>query len=157
MDIFCDPLHCKTYFSVWQIISFHHTRLYISPALPLFLYAWQNRQSHTGIHYRWNKIDQLESFYFKVKDLFPRQFWHLLGQDLLKLLDTKKQPLLLKLAKSSTTEHPTTQEDYVRLQLYSTKERKALAAFKFCLHLACIGRPRSLELQVAGLEITTCC
>ena len=111
--------------------------------------------SHTGIHYRWNKIDQLESFYFKVKDLFPRQFWHLLGQDLVKLLDTKKQPLLLKLAKSSTTEHPTTQEDYVRLQLYSTKERKALAAFKFCLHLACIGRPGSIELKVEGLEITT--
>ena len=113
--------------------------------------------SHTGIHYRWNKIDQLESFYSKVKDLFPHQFWHLLGQDLVQLLDKKKQPLLLKLTKSSTTEHPTTQEDYVRLQLYSTKDAKALAAFKFCLHLACIGRPRSLELQVAGLEITTCC
>jgi hypothetical protein len=113
--------------------------------------------SHTGIHYRWNKIDQFESFYSKVKDLFPRQFWHLLGQDLVQLLDKKKQPLLLKLAKSSTTEHPTTQEDYVRLQLYSTKDAKALAAFKFCLHLACIGRPRSLELQVEGLKITTCC
>ena len=112
--------------------------------------------SHTGIHYRWNKIDQLESFYCKVKDLFPHQFWHLLGQDLVQLLDKKKQPLLLKLAKSSTTEHPTTQEDYVRLQLYSTKDAKALAAFKFCLHLACIGRPRSLELQVEGLKITTC-
>ena len=111
--------------------------------------------SHTGIHYRWNKIDQLESFYFKVKDLFPRQFWHLLGQDLVRLLATKKQPLLLKLAKSSTIEHPTTQEEYVRLQLYSTKERKALAAFKFCLHLACIGRPRSIELKVEELEITT--
>ncbi len=24
----------------------------------------------------------------------------------------------------------------------------SLAAFEFCLHLACIGRPRSLELQV---------
>lgn len=108
--------------------------------------------SHTGIHYRWNKIDQLESFYSKVKDLFPRQFWHLLGQDLVQLLDKKKQPLLLKLAKSSTIEHPTTQEDYIRLQLYSTKDAKALAAFKFCLHLACIGRPRSLELQVEGLE-----
>ncbi len=113
--------------------------------------------SHTGIHYRWNKIDQLESFYSKVKDLFPLQFWHLLGQDLVQLLDKKKQPLLLKLAKSSTTEHPKTQEDYVRLQLYSTKDAKALAAFKFCLHLACIGRPRSLELKAEGLKITTCC
>ena len=97
----------------------------------------------------------MESFYSKVKDLFPHQFWHLLGQDLVRLLATKKQPLLLKLAKSSTIEHPTTQEDYVRLQLYSTKERKALAAFKFCLHLACIGRPRSIELKVEELEITT--
>lgn len=113
--------------------------------------------SHTGIHYRWNKIDQLESFYSKVKDLFPHQFWHLLGQDLVPLLDKKKQPFLLKLAKSSTTEHPTTQEDYVRLQLYSTKDAKALAAFKFCLHLACIGRPRSLELKAEGLKRTTCC
>ena len=69
----------------------------------------------------------------------------------------KKQPFLLKLAKSSTTEHPTTQEDYVRLQLYSTKDAKALAAFKFCLHLACIGRPRSLELKAEGLKRTTCC
>lgn len=111
--------------------------------------------SHTGIHYRWNKIDQLESFYCKVKDLFPRQFWHLLGQDLVKLLDTKKHPLLLKLAKSNTSKHPTTQEDYIRLQLYSTKDAKALAAFKFCLHLACIGRPRSLELNVNGLGIST--
>ena len=113
--------------------------------------------SHTGIHYRWNKIDQLESFYSKVKDLFPRQFWHLLGQDLVKLLDKKKQPLLLQLAKSNTIDHPITQEDYVRLQLYSIKDGKALAAFKFCLHLACIGRPRSLEPQVEGLKITTCC
>jgi hypothetical protein len=42
--------------------------------------------SHTGIHYRWGKIDQLESFYSMVKDLFPRQFWHLLGQNLIKSL-----------------------------------------------------------------------
>ena len=108
--------------------------------------------SHTGIHYRWNKIDQLESFYSKVKDLFPHQFWHLLGQDLVKLLDTKKQPLLLKLAKSNTIDHPTTQEDYVRLQLYSIKDGKAFAAFKFCLHLACIGRPQSLELNIKGFK-----
>ena len=108
--------------------------------------------SHTGIHYRWNKIDQLESFYSKVKDLFPCQFWHLLGQDLVQLLDKKKQPLLLQLAKSNTIDHPITQEDYVRLQLYSIKDGKALAAFKFCLHLACIGRPQSLELNIKGLE-----
>ena len=71
---------------------------------------------------------------------------------MVQLLDKKKQPLLLKLAKSNTKQHPTTQENYIRLQLYSTKDAKALAAFKFCLHLACIGRPRSLELQVEGLE-----
>ena len=70
--------------------------------------------SHTGIHYRWGKIDQLESFYSMIKDLFPRQFWHLLGQDdLVEFLDTKKHPLLRKLAKSKTKKHPTTQEDYV--------------------------------------------
>lgn len=103
--------------------------------------------SHTGIHYRWNKIDQLESFYAKVKDLFPPKFWHLLGQDLVESLDTKKQPLLRKLAKSNTQNHPTTQEDYIRLQLYSIKDGKALAAFKFCLHLACIGRPASINLE----------
>lgn len=103
--------------------------------------------SHTGIHYQWNKIDQLELFYSKVKDLFPSQYWHLLGKDLVKLLDSKKQPLLLKLAKSNTIQHPTTQEDYVRLQLYSPKERRALAAFKFCLHLACIGRPKCIKFN----------
>jgi integrase len=104
--------------------------------------------SHTGIHYPWRKISQMESFYSNVKDLFPSKLWHLRGNDLIKLLDPKKQPLLLKLTKSSTTEHPSTQENFLRLQLYSTKDAKALAAFKFCLHLACIGRPRSIELKV---------
>ena len=110
--------------------------------------------SHTGIHYRWGKIDQLESFYSMVKDLFPRQFWHLLGQNLVKSLDTKKQPLLMKLAQShsKTKGYPTTQEDYVRLQLYSIKDGRALAAFKFCLHLACIGRPETLELKTQKWE-----
>ena len=75
---------------------------------------------------------------------------------MVQLLDKKKQPLLVKLAKSSTTDHPTTQEEFPRLQLYSVKDGHALAAFKFCLHLASIGRPRSLELQVEGLKITTC-
>lgn len=105
--------------------------------------------SHTGIHYRWGKIDQFESFYSMIKGLFPRQFWHLLGKNLVKSLDTKKQPLLMKLAQlhSKTEGYPTTQEDYVRLQLYSIKDGRALAAFKFCLHLACIGRPQTLELD----------
>ncbi|WP_410487659.1 tyrosine-type recombinase/integrase [Acinetobacter baumannii] len=104
--------------------------------------------SHTGIHYRKNKIDELEVFYSKVKTLFPNHFWHLLGQeDLVDFLDPKKQPLLIKLAKSKTADHPKTNEDYVRLQLYSIPDGRALAAFKFCLHLACIGRPRSLELN----------
>ena len=34
-----------------------------------------------------------------------------------------------------------------RLQLYSVKDGHALAAFKFCLHLACIGLPRSIQLN----------
>lgn len=104
--------------------------------------------THTGIHYQWTKIDQLEFFYSQVKELFPSKFWHLLGQDLVKLLDVKKQPLLHKLAKSNTTMYPSTKEKYIRLQLYSIKDEKALAAFKFCLHLACIGRPRSIELEI---------
>lgn len=112
--------------------------------------------SHTGIHYRWKDIDQLEHFYSQVKALFPAKFWHLFGQDLQTKLDTKQQPQLFKLAKASTDKHPSTQEEFPRLQLYSVKDGHALAAFKFCLHLACIGRPRSLELQVEGLKITTC-
>lgn len=112
--------------------------------------------SHTGIHYRWKDIDQLEHFYSQVKALFPAKFWHLLGQDLQTKLDAKQQPQLFKLAKASTDKHPPTQEEFPRLQLYSVKDGHALAAFKFCLHLACIGRPRSLELQVEGLKITTC-
>jgi len=40
-----------------------------------------------------------------------------------------------------------TNTDYVRLQLYSIKDGRALAAFKFCLHLACVGRPQTLELN----------
>ena len=62
-------------------------------------------------------------------------------------LDAKQQPQLFKLAKSSTDKHPSTQEEFPRLQLYSVKGGHALAAFKFCLHLACIGRPISLELN----------
>ena len=73
-----------------------------------------------------------------------------------KKLDVKQQPQLFKLAKASTDKHPSTQEEFPRLQLYSVKDGHALAAFKFCLHLACIGRPRSLELQVEALKITTC-
>jgi hypothetical protein len=112
--------------------------------------------SHTGIHYRWKDINHLEHFYSQVKALFPAKFWHLFGQDLQTKLDTKQQPQLFKLAKASTDKHPSTQEEFPRLQLYSVKDGHALAAFKFCLHLACIGRPRSLELQVEALKITTC-
>ncbi|GAA5012364.1 hypothetical protein GCM10023206_21130 [Acinetobacter puyangensis] len=104
--------------------------------------------THTGLYYPRNKIDQLELFFSQVKDLFPSNYWHLLGQNLETLLDAKQQPQLFKLSKLSTANHPTTQENYVRLQLYSTKYKKALAAFKFCLHLACIGRPCKLELRI---------
>ena len=106
--------------------------------------------SHTGIHYRWKDIDQLEHFYSQVKALFPAKFWHLLGQDLQTKLDAKQQPQLFKLAKASTDKHPSTQEEFPRLQLYSVKDGHALAAFKFCLHLACIGRPLSIPLN--GLD-----
>ncbi|MHA3097455.1 site-specific integrase [Acinetobacter brisouii] len=103
--------------------------------------------SHTGIHYRWKDIDQLEIFYSHVKDLFPAKFWHLLGQEVLTKLDVKRQPQLYKLAKSVTPKHPSTQEEFPRLQLYSIKDGNALAAFKFCLHLACIGRPKFIQLN----------
>ena len=62
-------------------------------------------------------------------------------------LDGKQQPQLFKLAKASTGKHPSTLEEFPRLQLYSVKDGHALAAFKFCLHLACIGRPRSVQLN----------
>ena len=101
--------------------------------------------SHTGIHYRWKNIGLLEQFYSNVKDLFPKNYWHLLGQNLELFLDENKHPLLLKLAKSKSKNHPDTQEDYIRLQLYCTKQGKALPAFKFCLHLACIGRPKIIN------------
>lgn len=104
--------------------------------------------THTGLYYPRNKIDQLELFFSQVKDLFPSNYWHLLGKNLDTLLDAKQQPQLFKLSKLITANHPTTQENYIRLQLYSTKYKKALAAFKFCLHLACIGRPRKLELKL---------
>ncbi|ESK38717.1 hypothetical protein P256_01536 [Acinetobacter nectaris CIP 110549] len=100
--------------------------------------------SHTGIYYRWKDINELESFYSQIKDLFPAKYWHLLGQDLQKNLDAKKQPELFKLAKAATSKHSSTKEDFLRLQLYSIKDGHALAAFKFCLHLTCIGYPRSI-------------
>ena len=62
-------------------------------------------------------------------------------------LNTKQQPQLFKLAKASIDQHPSAQENFPRLQLYSVKDSHALAAFKFCLHLACIGRPRSIQLN----------
>ena len=65
-------------------------------------------------------------------------------------LNAKHHPQLFKLAKASTDQHPSTQEKFPRLQLYSVKDGHALAAFKFCLHLACIGRPRSIQLN--GLD-----
>ena len=104
--------------------------------------------THTGIHYQRDKIDQLELFYAKVKNLFPNKLWHLLGKDLNILVNSHEHPLLFNLVKSNTEDHPTAKENYVRLQLYSIKNGKALAVFKFCLHLACIGRPRSLDLYM---------
>ena len=149
-----EELHAVTYFFEHLQKIARKNPIQIACVLNVFL----NRvtASHTGIHYRWKDIDQLEHFYSQVKALFPAKFWHLLGQDLQTKLDAKQQPQLFKLAKASTDKHPSTQEEFPRLQLYSVKDGHALAAFKFCLHLACIGRPRSLELQVEGLKITTC-
>ncbi len=140
-----EELHAMTYFfeQLQKIARQKPTQ--IAYVLNIFL----NRvtASHTGIHYRWKDIDQLEHFFSQVKDLFPAKFWHLLGQDLQIKLDTKQQPQLFKLAKASTNQHPPTQEEFPRLQLYSVKDGHALAAFKFCLHLACIGRPHSIQLN----------
>ena len=149
-----EELHAVTYFFEHLQKICRKNPIQIACVLNIFL----NRvtASHTGIHYRWKDIDQLEHFYSQVKALFPAKFWHLLGQDLQTKLDAKQQPQLFKLAKASTDKHPSTQEEFPRLQLYSVKDGHALAAFKFCLHLACIGRPRSLELQVEALKITTC-
>lgn len=138
-------LHAVTYFFKHLQKIARKNPAQIESVLNIFL----NRvtASHTGIHYRWKDIDQLEHFYSQVKALFPAKFWHLLGQDLQTKLDAKQQPQLFKLAKASTDEHPSTQEEFPRLQLYSVKDGHALAAFKFCLHLACIGRPRSVQLN----------
>lgn len=140
-----EDLHAMTYFfeQLQNIARQNPTQ--ITYVLKVFL----NRvtASHTGIHYRWKDIDQLEHFYSQVKALFPAKFWHLLGQDLQTKLNVKQQPQLFKLAKASTDQHPSTQEKFPRLQLYSVKDSHALAAFKFCLHLACIGRPRSIQLN----------
>lgn len=143
-----EELHAMTYFFEHLQKIARQKPTQIAYVFKIFL----NRvtASHTGIHYRWKDINQLEYFYSQVKALFPAKFWHLLGQDLETRLDAKQQPQLFKLAKASTDKHPSTQEDFPRLQLYSVKDGHALAAFKFCLHLACIGRPISLELN--GLD-----
>ncbi|RKG52162.1 site-specific integrase [Acinetobacter cumulans] len=140
-----EELHAMTYFfeQLQKITRKNPTQI----EFVLNLFLSRVTASHTGIHYRWKDIDQLEYFYSQVKTLFPAKFWHLLGQDLLTNLDAKKQPQLFKLAKASTDKHPSTQEDFPRLQLYSVKDGHALAAFKFCLHLACIGRPKSIQLN----------
>lgn len=143
-----EELHAVTYFFEHLQKIARKNPIQIACVLNIFL----NRvtASHTGIHYRWKDIDQLEHFYSQVKALFPAKFWHLLGQDLQTKLDAKQQPQLFKLAKASTDKHPSTQEEFPRLQLYSVKDGHALAAFKFCLHLACIGRPLSIPLN--GLD-----
>ena len=143
-----EELHAVTYFFEHLQKITRKNPIQIEFILNVFLS--RVTASHTGIHYRWKDIDQLEHFYSQVKALFPAKFWHLLGQDLQTKLDAKQQPQLFKLAKASTDKHPPTQEEFPRLQLYSVKDGHALAAFKFCLHLACIGRPLSIPLN--GLD-----
>lgn len=141
-----EELHAMTYFFEQLQKIARKSPTQITYILNVFL----NRvtASHTGIHYRWKDIEQLEHFYSQVKVLFPTKFWHLRGQDLQTKLNAKQQPQLFKLAKASTDQHPSTQEEFPRLQLYSLKDRHALSAFKFCLHLACIGRPSSVVLRL---------
>lgn len=140
-----EELHAMTYFfeQLQSIARKNPTQI----AYVLKIFLERVTATHTGIHYRWQNIDQLEYFYSQVEDLFPSKFWHLLGQDLQTKLNVKQQPKLFKLAKASTDQHPSTQENFPRLQLYSVKNGRALAAFKFCLHLACIGRPSSIILN----------
>ena len=106
--------------------------------------------SHTGLHSTRKNIQNLEKFYYAAKDLFPANMWHLLGIDMVNFLNKEITPNLLKLAKANQKleGYPTTKENNARLQLYSLKQGKALPAFKFCLHLACIGRPAQLQLEI---------
>ncbi len=104
-----EELHAVTYFfeHLQKIARKKPTQ--IAYVLNVFL----NRvtASHSGMIIA-GRISINSNIFTPKLRLFPHQFWHLLGQDLGQFLDKKKQPLLVKLAKSSTTDHPTTQEEF---------------------------------------------
>ena len=103
--------------------------------------------SHTGIHFPAEQVQHMETFYAAVHSLFPAKFWHLLTKDAKKRIPSAKYPILANLVKSQHAQFPTSHERILRLQLYSIQYGRALAAFKFCLHLAIIGRPSTLCLS----------
>ena len=104
--------------------------------------------SHSGIHYPKAKIDQLELFFATIKKLFPSQYWALVGNDLDQILNSKQHPELHNLLKSKKLQRATTKDNYVRLQLFSEQQGKALGVFKFCLHMACVGTPTVPPLNI---------
>lgn len=60
------------------------------------------------------------------------------------ILSDKKHPLLFNLAQKHNQLHVKNSKSVLQLQLFSEKTQNALSALKFCLHLACIGAPKSL-------------
>lgn len=106
--------------------------------------------SKPGITYPWKHIGQLETFYHAIHPLFPKKFWLISGKDIQNQLNNTqaKTDMLQQLLNSHSSTQINAFQDYARLQLYSRKYKKSLNAFKVCLHLACIGRPRSISLTI---------
>lgn len=107
--------------------------------------------SKTGIHYPWSQVSQLEKFYKYAYPLFPANLWLISGKNAQMHLDglsTKETLLLAKLAPRNHQMQLNTSQDHARLHLYSVQHKKSLVAFRFCLHMACIGRPLSIQLTV---------
>lgn len=117
--------------------------IFLTEALNLFLE--RVTVSHSGIHFPPKKIDQLEAFYRKIHNLFPAEYWNLAGNNLTDVITRKNQPLLFKILKTQNVLALTLRDNYVRLQLFSKKDQRALGVFKFCLHLACIGKPKNYQ------------
>lgn len=97
-----------------------------------------------GISCAESKVDDLEKFYKIIKPLFPEALWQIRGNMLSNILSDKKHPLLFNLAQKHNQLHVKNSKSVLQLQLFSEKTQNALSALKFCLHLACIGAPKSL-------------
>lgn len=149
------PRHLKTaedkkvltyFFKNLQVI-FEHSPDGIEYVLNSFL----NRTSFVkaGIQYPWSKIEELEKFYQCITVLFPTELWLVSGKNVLEQLhSTRSQtPLLYQLANKRQEIQINKLQDYARLQLYSSQYKKSLTALDFCLHLACIGRPKEMQLN----------